>query len=115
MLFRSLPSLLYAVLWVYEDSGLRYYDSAGAIVDVPITRFVDFVTGIVGLTTIFRFLQLITGGLFQASSIGFGIVFSLVSPILLAVTVFHHKMEAAIVKDLRESKIVPEKHVTITQ
>jgi len=111
----SLPSLLYAVLWVYEDSGLRYYDSAGAIVDVPITRFVDFVTGIVGLTTIFRFLQLITGGLFQASSIGFGIVFTLLSPILLAVTVFHHKMEAAIVKDLRESKIVPEKHVTITQ
>jgi len=110
----SLPSLLYTVLWVYEDSGLRYYDAAGAIVDVPITKLVDFVTGIVGLTTIIRFLQLITGSLFQASSIGIGLSFTLLAPILLAVTVFQHRMEGAIVRNLRDSKIVPQKHITIT-
>ncbi len=110
----SFPSLLYTVLWVYEDSGLRYYDSAAAIVEVPISKFVDFVTGIVGLTTIIRFLQLITGSLFQASSFGIGLSFTLVSPILLAVTIFQHKMEGAIVRNLRASKIVPQKQITIT-
>src|SRR2546426_3994814 len=110
----SLPSLLYTVLWVYEDSGLRYYDATGAIVDVPITKLVDLVTGIVGFTTIIRFLQLITGNLFQASSIGIGLSFTLVSPILLAVTIFQHRMEGAIVRNLRGSKIVPQKHITIT-
>lgn len=109
----SLPSLLYTVLWVYEDSGLRYYDAAGAIVGVPITKFVDFVTGIVGLTTIIRFLQLTTGSLFQASSFGIGLSFTLVSPILLAVTIFQHRMEGSIVRNLRGSKIVPQKHITI--
>ncbi len=109
----SLPSLLYTVLWVYEDSGLRYYDASGAIVDVPISKFVDLVTGIVGLTTIIRFLQLITGSLFQASAYGIGLSFTLVSPILLAVTIFQHRMEGTIVRNLRGSNIVPQKHITI--
>jgi hypothetical protein len=109
----ALPSLVYAVLWVYEDSGLRYYDSTGAMVSVPISRSVDLVTGLVGIGTFIRFVQLISANAIQASANAFALLFFLLSPILLAVTIFHHKMEPQMITNLRESGVAPIAQITI--
>src|SRR5207249_4195490 len=108
-----IPSLVYAILWVYEDSGLRYYDSRKALVSVPISKTVDLVTGVVGIGTFVRFIELISNSAVQASSITLALSFVLLSPILLAVTIFHHKMEPRMVTSLRESQVAQTAQITV--
>jgi hypothetical protein len=109
----AIPSLGYAVMWVYEDSGLRYYDAEKTIISVPISKGVDLVTGVVGIGTFLHFVNLISNNPVQASSIVFALSFILLSPILLAVTIFHHKMEPRMIMSFRESQIAQAAEITI--
>jgi len=110
----AIPSLVYVVLWVYEDSGLRSYDSAKAMMRVPASEAVSLVTRVVGIGAFLRFVQVITSSSAQASGLALAIAFLLLSPILLVVTIYHHKLQPKIVTKFRETKIARDAQVTIT-
>src|SRR5207248_1792169 len=60
-----------------------------------------------------RLVEVITVSPVQASALALAISFILLSPILLVVTIFHHKLEPKIVSRLRESGIAESAEVTL--
>jgi len=101
----AIPSLMCVVLWTYEDSGLRSYDTNSTLISVPGSKGQSLITSFVGIGAFARLLEVITSNAVQASGLAIAISIILLSPILLVVTIFHHKLEPKIVLRLREGKM----------
>ena len=101
----AIPSLMYVILWIYEDSGLRSFDSNSTLISVPGSKAQSLITSFVGIGAFLRLVEVVTSNAVQASALALAISFILLSPILLVVTIFHHKLEPKIVSMLRESRI----------
>jgi len=76
----SVPSLVYVVEWVYEDSGLRSYDSAGTNMDAPGSTLVSLMTVVVGISAFLRLVEQLGGNSLTDIRYAIGPVLSLLSP-----------------------------------
>jgi hypothetical protein len=109
----AIPSLMLVIVWVYEDSGLRYYDSSTATVNIPTAKAQGLLTGLVGIGAFFRLVYVIGGSSFEASAIAVALSFFLLTPTLLIVTIFHHKLEDQVVTKLRAYHLAENAEVRI--
>jgi hypothetical protein len=116
--FLSVPilavlGLSYVVMWVYQDSGLRYHDSKGAVVGIPGSQAANFITGFASLGTFLRVAEALGGTLGGAALIIFLVSFFLLSPFLIVVTVFHHRFEGPILDRLMSNLEIEEAEIRI--
>ena len=109
----AIPGLAYVVLWIYTDSGLRIYSQNDTIVDVPASKVIDLITGFASIRTFFAVIEKLGGGLGIATALALVISFFLLSPILLVVTIFHHKLQDDLLTKLRSSHIAENAQIAI--
>jgi hypothetical protein len=109
----AIPGLIYVVMWIYQDSGLRYFDSRGVVVDIPGSRAANLITGFASLGTFLRVAEALGGTLGGAASTIFVVSFFLISPFLILVTVFHHRFEGRILNRLMSSMGIQQAEIRI--
>ena len=109
----AIPGLIYVVMWTYHDSGLRYFDSTGSVVGVPGSKTANLITGFASLGTFLRVAEALGGNLGGAASTIFVVSFFLLSPLLILVTVFHHRFEDRILNRLISSLEIEQAEIRI--
>jgi hypothetical protein len=109
----AIPGLIYVVMWTYQDSGMRYFDSRGVVVGIPGSRAANLITGFASLGTFLRVAEALGGTLGGAASTIFVLSFFLLSPFLILVTVFHHRFEGRILNRLMPSVGIEQAQIRI--
>jgi hypothetical protein len=109
----AIPGLAYVILWLYTDSGLRIYAQNDEVVEIPASKIINLITGFAGIGTFLSVIEKLGGGLGVATAIAFVISFFLLSPILLVVTIFHHRLQDNLLTKLRSSRIAEKAQIAI--
>ena len=94
---------LIALLWLYEDSGVRAYNKESGTVSKVGTWIQQFVFGTGVATSFWKFTQTIQGGTIEQISLATVLFLILIPPCLVVTVVFHRNLQPMFVKRFRMS------------
>ncbi|OLB46400.1 hypothetical protein AUI07_04600 [archaeon 13_2_20CM_2_53_6] len=94
---------LIALLWLYEDSGVRAYNKESGTVSKVGTWIQQFVFGTGVATSFWKFTQTIQGGTIEQISLATILFLILIPPCLVVTVVFHRNLQPMFVKRFRMS------------
>lgn len=104
LLALSLVMPLIALLWLYEDSGVRAYSEKSGTVSKVGTWMQQFVFGTGVATSFWKFTQTIQGGTTEQVALATVLFLTLVPPCLVVTVVFHRNLEPLFVNRFLASK-----------
>jgi hypothetical protein len=100
----AVPSSIYVLLWVLEDSGLRCHNTGRITVTVPAAWTSRWLASIGSVGAFVSFAVAMGGNLDRAFSLAFTLLISLLPSCILAPTLFYRRLEPGIIARIRQSK-----------
>ena len=100
----AIPSSIYVLLWVLEDSGLRCHNTSRITVTVPAAWTSRWLASIGSVGAFVSFAVAMGGSLDRAVSLAFTLLVSLLPSCILAPTLFYRRLEPGIIAKIRQSK-----------
>jgi hypothetical protein len=100
----AIPSSIYVLLWVLEDSGLRCHNIGRVTVTVPASWTSRWLASIGSVGAFVSFAVALGGSLDRAFSLAFTLLISLLPSCVLAPTLFYRRLEPGIIAKIRQSR-----------
>ena len=100
----AVPSSIYVLLWVLEDSGLRCHNTSRITVTVPAAWTTRWLASVGSVGAFISFAVAMGGSIDRAVSLAFTLIISLLPSCILAPTLFYRRLEPGIITKIRQSK-----------